>query len=724
MRFSSRLAITATVVLLLAGALPASSSAEDGDGATVAILFDFGDGRSAWGFVPVPDPANAWCATLAAADQLGYELEYSFSQYGVFLEAVDGMTTPEDFSRYWGLWEWSDDDRAWSSSTVGALDLSIVEGDSVAWTFGAFGDPAPDPNPVTKDPWLSFRGGTGIQGVSNSPALPAAATFWAEELGNGPIDSTLAVANGKVFGITAGVFDWSSLEFTDLPTVFALNAFTGKLLWDLEFEGSAGFEIGSPTYHDGKVFAALSNRQVVALDVRNGESVWSTEVDGEGLTASPTVAGGMVLVGTGGGKLVALHTGNGTVAWEAPLGGGVYLAQPTVHEGTVYIGTENGTFHALSLANGSEVWTFEREGRFRGTPLVYDGAIYIIRGVYDGFIAKEGYLLALDMDGRMLWERDVGTTGSSPAVVGHVIVVGSTFGLRAFTTSGEAMWTFSDVGAVTSSPAIAGGHVYFMTNVNDPDAGLFTSVFSLSPHGTEDWRKELDPHDWALSSVAIADGRIYVATDAGWVYSLGDTAFSADFSWEADVGHVTVNDTSESVGARVVGWTYRTPGRADAEGPNTTLVFNASGDYPVELVAVDEFGREANVTRTVTVTVPDLVAGFTYEVDRLTVTFIANDTHPDLGGIEYSWEIEDASGAITGQVVTHDFEEGGKYLVVLTVTDEYGREATSSQVVEVREIVDNEGRTLSPEVALYLLLAFSVGTVLVVVALAMRGKKE
>jgi len=597
------LALTATVLLLLPGALTASSSAEGGDGGTVAVLFDFGDGRFAWGAVPVPDPANAWCATVEAAAQLDIDLEYSFSAYGVLLGSVDGIEPPDDFSKYWTLWGWSGD--AWVFSMDGALDVEVANGSAVAWKFTGWGDPAPDPSPVTMDPWLSFRGGKEVQGSSTSPRLPAGATFWARDLGNGPIDSTLAVAEGKVFGIASGIFDWNSFEFTKLPSVFALDAFTGEPLWDLPFTGSAGFEISSPAYHDGKVFAALSSGMLVALDADEGTRVWEALVDDDGLSSSPTVASGLVLTGTEDGRIVALRAANGSVAWETGLSGGVYLAQPTVHGGVVYIGTENGTLHALSLSNGSEIWTFEGEGRFRGTPLVANGAIYLIRGVYEGFLAKEGYLLALDMDGGLVWERDVGTTGSSPAIVDDLVVVGSTFGLRAFTTSGEAMWTFSGVGAVSSAPAVAGGHVYFVTNVNDSDADLFTSVFSLGPGGGEDWRRVLEPHNWALSSVAIADGRIYVATDAGWVYSLGDTPFHADFDVEVKGLKVTVTANSTSVGVDNVEHMWSFQGTAGSVvGPSATHVFKRGGTYTIEYWFVDEFDRAMLVTREVTVEGP------------------------------------------------------------------------------------------------------------------------
>jgi outer membrane protein assembly factor BamB len=534
----------------------------------------------------------------------------------------------------------------------------------------------------------------------------------------------LAVADGKVFGITAGIFDWNSFEFTQLPTVFALDAFTGGLLWDFEFRGSGGFEIGSPAYHDGKVFATLSNKVVIALDAGDGGKVWETEVDEEGLSSSPTVAGNLVLTGTGSGKVVALHAGNGSVAWEAKVGGWVYLAQPTVHEGTVYIGTDNGTFHALSLENGSEVWTYEDEGRFRGTALVHEGSIFLIRGVYDGFIAKEGYLLALDMDGRMLWERDIGTTGSSPAVVGSTVVVGSSGGLRAITTSGELMWRFKDWGPVTSSPVIAGGRIYFVTNVNDSDSGLHTSVFSLAPDGSEDWRKELEPRNWALSSVAIADGRIYVATDAGWVYSLGDTSFNANFEWTADGGNVDLNDTSVSVGANVVTRTWKVPGMEDAGDRNISVRFTASGDYPVELVVTDEFGRTANVTKVVTVTLPDLVAGFTYVADGRKVTFTANATPQGLAIESYEWTIEGLPTPLNGQTVTHEFEEGGEVEVTLTVTDEYEREASDTQTVEVKKESTGDGGMFDNPTVLYGLVGFVVVIVLVGLAIAVRGRKE
>ncbi len=711
----------ATVVLLLSGALFPSSGAEDGDEGTVAVLFDFGDGRWAWADVAVPDPANSWCATMDAADALDFDLEYSFSQYGVFLEGVDGVDTPDDFSKYWGLWSWDLHDRVWIASMVGALDMEVQIGDSVAWRFAAFDEPGPDANPTTRDPWLSFRGGKDVQGVSASPRLPAAADFWSMYMYNGPIDSTLAVADGKVFGISGGIFDWNLFEFKQLPAVFALDIKTGAVLWEYEFQGSGGFEIGSPAYHAGKVFATLSNRSVIALDADSGDLVWQTEVEGEGLSSSPTVAAGKVLTGTGAGKLVALRTADGSVDWTTNVSGWVYFAQPTVHDGIVYIGTDNGTLHAVSLEDGTEVWASELGGRLRGTPLVYDQNIYVIKGIYDGFIAKEGYLLALYMNGNKQWEANIGTTASSPAYVDGKIVVGSSRGLHAFELGGTLAWTYGDAGAVSASPAIAGDTIYIMNNENDSTEELHTSIIALGPDGTVDWVSVLEPHNWALASVAIADGRAFVATDAGWVYSLGDTPFIPSFEYTADGGHVDLNDTSAAMGARIEEWRWQVPGMDDLTEKDVNVTFTASGDYNVTLNVRDEFGRERSITQTVSVELPDHVAGFTFVVDGMSVTFTANATASGLEITEYLWEIEGVAEPLSGMEVTHKFGKDGNFDVTLKVTDEYDRQEVEAQTVKVKEESTGEDGAFGISMTILVLIGVIILIAIIVIAMPARG---
>jgi len=105
------LAIIATVLILLPGALTASSGAEGGDGGTVAVLFDFGDGRWGWADVPLRKPANAWCATVDAADELGYDREKMhikaecIAEERLRIARREGLITEEEFKSKRDVWE-------------------------------------------------------------------------------------------------------------------------------------------------------------------------------------------------------------------------------------------------------------------------------------------------------------------------------------------------------------------------------------------------------------------------------------------------------------------------------------------------------------------------------------------------------------------------------------------------------------------------------------------
>ena len=675
-------------VLLLAW-VPLPTGATDDASQGVAILFDFGGGRWAWADVPVPTTPNAWCATVDAADALDLDLGYSFSQYGVFLPSVGDVDTPEDFSTYWGLWEWDEDVGSWSSSSDGALDLAVETGSAVAWKFAAFGDPSPSPNPVTREPWLDFRGGRAVQGDAGPSGPLAGGTFWAVDLRNGAIDSTLAVAGGKVFGITGGVFDWNTFEFTSLPTVFALDATSGERAWEHSFEGAGGFEIGSPAYSAGVVYATTSARTVLALDADDGTLLWETEVDEVGLSSSPTVAGGIVLTGTGGGTVVALDLGTGDVAWTANVSGGVYLTQTSVHDGVFYIGTENGTLHALSLDNGTELWGTFLGDRVRGTVLVNDDRIYSISGMYNGFINTDGRLHALDLAGNELWNVTIGPTGSSPAMFGDLVVVGSQGGLRAFTTTGSPAWSFADAGAISASPAVAGDLVYVVSNENNSDANLHTSAIALDQDGSVVWTRVLEPHNWALGSPAIADDRLYVASDNGWVYCLGDTTLEASFAFSVDGGWVTLNDTTEGTAASISQWRWEVPDIEDVLERDAMIMLAASGDYIITLTVTDEFGRLSNVSRTVHIELPDLVTEFVMAIQGSVVAFRANDTAPDLEIASWNWTVEGLGPVGTGMNLTFEFDAPGDYNVTLTIVDEYGRRMSRSLTLTIEEEDDD-----------------------------------
>ena len=115
--------------------------------------------------------------------------------------------------------------------------------------------------------------------------------------------------------------------------VIALNAANGDLVWEYKVtlhektaSLPAGRSRGSVVVFDGKVYHALADGRVVALDAKTGKEIWSTQVGnidlGEGFSTGPIFADGKIIVGPSGadaggvnGRIVALDPQTGQVLW-------------------------------------------------------------------------------------------------------------------------------------------------------------------------------------------------------------------------------------------------------------------------------------------------------------------------------------------------------------------------------------------------------------------------
>ena len=107
--------------------------------------------------------------------------------------------------------------------------------------------------------------------------------------------------------------------------VFAINGKTGAVKWKYT-SGAGNFNLRGVAVAEGKVFSALANRRVVALDENTGTQVWSTTINDTtypgGSFPTPLVYyNGLIYVGTGGGdgayrgRGYALRASDGGIAW-------------------------------------------------------------------------------------------------------------------------------------------------------------------------------------------------------------------------------------------------------------------------------------------------------------------------------------------------------------------------------------------------------------------------
>ena len=162
-----------------------------------------------------------------------------------------------------------------------------------------------------------------------------------------------------------------------------------------------------------------------------------------------------------------------------------------------------------------EIWSFECEDEIRGTPIVYDGTLYV--GCYDN------NLYALDAKtGEFQWKY--ATEGGIPtrpvAQEGMVFVGSEDTRVYALTSSkGELVWTYYTEAPIRSSPVISEGHLFFGSD----DANLHV-VNMLS--GNRAWRTE--SNGAIRCSPLVANERVYFGCETGDFYSVD---FRGEHKW-------------------------------------------------------------------------------------------------------------------------------------------------------------------------------------------------
>lgn len=177
-----------------------------------------------------------------------------------------------------------------------------------------------------------------------APLVSMAALY---EIPNGPDQASQEVA---VMGASDGM-------------LLAVAVDSGAVLWKvfLDFEVTA-----QPTYASGRLYITSESNQVVALDAKTGEQLWSQSrpsrlsltMQGHGRA---TVASGLVFCSFSDGFAMALREETGQIEWSRPLSlrGGSFIdadATPVVADEHVFVASLTDGVYALSIKGGETAW--------------------------------------------------------------------------------------------------------------------------------------------------------------------------------------------------------------------------------------------------------------------------------------------------------------------------------------------------------------------------------
>ncbi|UCE74656.1 MAG: PQQ-binding-like beta-propeller repeat protein [Methanomassiliicoccales archaeon] len=510
MKHSRIVMVTILLIMTFSGFVQTMGSEENSE-ISVEVMIDFGGGLVEWAQVNLGTNNTAIKATEDACELLNFDLSATWSSWGVFVYGIGGKASPSDWSWWWQLLIWNNTQHAWESSNLGAYDLLLSDGDVIGWSPNSS---RPCATPTAKYPWIGFQHDAHNLGMTKGPGPHTNNVSWNFDTGTKEMASSPVIFSGKVIAN-----NWGG--------VFCLDE-DGRLLWK-NAEVIGGF---APAVSGKKVLVGGKDGYLYALNQSNGEFLWKTKISSNpglsGVTSSPTIVNEKVFVGSfdfkgGTGYLFCLSEEDGNVLWKNSTFSSVYFSSPCVLEDRVYVGTM-GLYNSTTLQwappyglfcfdakSGVLHWNFSVDGSVGSSPTIVNKKIV--------FSSKDGYLYCLNAsDGNLKWKEHIGLSVSSPAIGKDAIYVGSGEMSKSgmfycFDFDGTKLWEYEPNGAVQSSPAICGDYVYFATNVKNG------TVYCLNrSSGQLVWHYRPFPEQFIISSPAIADGKMYIASDNGRLY--------------------------------------------------------------------------------------------------------------------------------------------------------------------------------------------------------------
>jgi outer membrane protein assembly factor BamB len=375
--------------------------------------------------------------------------------------------------------------------------------------------------------WPHWRGPThnGISSESILTDWPANGPkkLWDAAVGIG--FSGISVAGKNV--ITVGHHDGKD-------KVIALDAATGKTLWTYDYEAELGdkyFEGGptaTPTIHEDVVYILGREGQLMALSLKDGKSLWTTnlvETTGAripdwGFSGSPVVSGKLLILNVGShGTAVNLATGK--VVWKSAEDPSAGYTTPLRLANGSFAFSNTDAYFAVDGVTGQLLWSQEwptRYGVNAADPIpLSDSTLFIASGYNKG-------ATVIDISGsepKPIWQNRNMRNQMNPSllIAGHLYGIdgdeSSKPALRCIdAATGKTKWTESSIGAGTLIGVNGGKQMLILSDKGElhlvePSADAFSSEASAQVLSGRCW-----------TAPTLANGHLYLRNAAGDLLAL------------------------------------------------------------------------------------------------------------------------------------------------------------------------------------------------------------
>jgi outer membrane protein assembly factor BamB len=345
----------------------------------------------------------------------------------------------------------------------------------------------------------------------------------------------------QLVGDAVGVSYWNGIVFvpSDANTLYAINAYTGKLIW---YATTANSVMSNPIVVNGIVYVSVGDAgfsashslfavltgnlknvirgysygAVYAFNATDGQLLWVHFDKGNDMP-TPAYVDGLLIYGDGSGHIVALNATTGEVVWKDYVGVSAFDSMSSTNfyvmpngttiaiMGFTFAEPPYGMLIAVNVKNGQIVWNFTlppgytpfNTGMGDVSPAVdQKNGVVVQTTIVDFIKANRTVNLALfalnATNGKLLWITLLGRgyvppafKGGVPTIYNGVIYVGSPVTSMVYAvneTTGKIIWE-TPIPNVQSPPNGAGGGrgnpVYIDGYIIEP-AGAYVDVYNAS----------------------------------------------------------------------------------------------------------------------------------------------------------------------------------------------------------------------------------------------------
>jgi len=314
-------------------------------------------------------------------------------------------------------------------------------------------------------------------------------------------------------------------EATSLADIYALGATLHHLLTHRDPRLEPPFSFGERLIHEinPNVSTELENTVFKALQYTPSDRFQNAE---EMKTALLRVAHKTGMLNPVNTAVSASKQSNQTTkpVWEFACEDEI-RGTPVYYNGGIFIGSYDNNLYALNATNGAFVWKYPTDGGIVSTPVVYENNIF--------FGSEDRRLhVVTARSGQIYWTYYTnGPVRSSPHVAeGHVFIGSDDAQLHAVNAyTGRSAWQLDAGAPVRSTPLVFQDNVYFGTENGD----LFCADFK----GRIKWRFKAKRA--ITSSPIITNGILYFGSVDAMLYAID--AKTGWVVWRARLGKPTIS---------------------------------------------------------------------------------------------------------------------------------------------------------------------------------------